>query len=81
MSLDSAKHFIEKLAKDHHFKNQISHAKNQKEVSEMLKRNGFNFTNEEYRRAIKMNKSAELSEQELMRIAGGAQAIAMIQEE
>ncbi len=66
MSIESAKMFLEKIQSDEEFKNKIGALESKAERIELIKGEGFDFTEEEFNQVRK-----ELSPETLDKVAGG----------
>ncbi len=80
MSQQSAKQFIERCQKDPNFKKQLAQAmskKSKEDVAEFIKKNGYTFTEKEYKEAGKVALGKDLSEKELTEIVAGTQGIVL----
>ena len=69
MSVESAKDFLKKYAKDGDFRAKLEGAASNEDRKKMTKDAGFDFTKEELKEA--MGGSAELSDEDLEKVSGG----------
>ena len=69
MSVESAKEFLKKLAKDEAFKKSIESASDE-EKQKIVKEAGFDFTKDEIKEVV--GGSSELSDADLEKVAGGS---------
>ena len=72
MSVESAKEFLKKLSKDEAFKKAIEGAASDEERQKLVKDAGFEFTKAEIKEVS--GGSAELSDDDLEKVAGGSAA-------
>ncbi len=70
MSIESAKAFLKKLASDESFKKKIEGAASDEERQKIVKEAGFEFTKDEIKQVV--GDSAELSDSDLEKVAGGS---------
>ncbi len=71
MSVDSAKAFLKRFAKDEDFRKSLENASSDEERRNIVKEAGFQFTKDDLKALTKEVKS-ELSEEELEKVAGGS---------
>jgi predicted ribosomally synthesized peptide with nif11-like leader len=72
MSLESAKEFLKKVSEDNEFKNQLSSAPDKNARMELIKSEGFDFTEEEYEKAKSDIIESEMLDPDMLEnVAGG----------
>lgn len=71
MSEQAAKKYLERLEADPKFKKLVEKAKDKKEAENILREHGYIFTKEELKKAAKAVLGKELTEKELILVAGG----------
>ena len=70
MSVESAKEFLKKLAKDEAFKKSLEDASSDEERQKIVKDAGFYFTKDDLKQVT--SQAGELSDEDLEKVAGGS---------
>ena len=77
MSIESAKEFLKKLAKDEVFRKSLENASSDEERKKIVKDTGFYFTKDDLEE-LAAQVSGELSDGELEQVAGGSNPLLWI---